>query len=106
MKIEFKPIRKKISLSEYAAEFGDAAIEVQVNVSRELFQRMRAVTKDTKDGEFFGILQELWGKDAWPTEDIEALAKHCKENDPVLWAWLTNRTWVLVLEYQGIVKKT
>src|SRR5512147_2578412 len=105
MKIEFKPICKKINMSEYAAEFGDASIDVQVNVTRDLLKRMRSVTKDTSDSEFMGILQELWGADAWPMEDIQALASHCRENDPVLWTWLTNKTWWLVLEYQGFVKK-
>lgn len=105
MKIEFKPVRKRIELKEYASELEGGAIDVQVNVSRDVMARMLAVTTETPDHEFMTLLQELWGAEAWPVEDIQALQKHCREHDPLLWKWITQRTWELVLEYQGFVKK-
>ncbi len=104
MKIEFKPIRKRIELKEYAIELEGGAIDVQVNVSREVMKRMLAVSTETPDEEFVALLQELWGE-SWPVEDVLALLKYCQEHDPLLWKWITQRTWQLVLEYQGFVKK-
>ena len=105
MKFDFKPIRKAVHLAEYAGEMDGAVVEVQVNVSRELKLRMLNVSAETPQDEFFGMLQELWGPDAWPLEDVTALWKHCMENDPELWKWLTKRTWDAVMEYQGLKKK-
>ncbi len=104
MKIEFKPVRKKILLGEYAEELREGEIDVQVNVSREVMKRMLAVSTETPDEEFVALLQELWGE-SWPAEDVRALLTYCQEHDPLLWKWITQRTWGLVLEYQGFVKK-
>lgn len=104
MKLDFKPVRKRINLAEYALELEGGTIDVQVNVSRETRVRMLSVTAETPQDEFLGLLQDLWGPD-WPMEDIRALLEHCQENDPQLWKWITQRTWELVLEYQGLAKK-
>jgi hypothetical protein len=105
MKLDFKPIRRKIDLAEYAPEMEGAVIRVQVNVSREQINRMIAVTKETSDDEFLSILQDLWGPEEWPMEDIKALFDHCKGSDPQLWIWLRDKTWTLVSEYQTGIKK-
>lgn len=105
MKIDFKPVRKRINLAEYAEEMAGGTIDVQVNVSRETRLRMLAVSAETPQEEFMELLQALWGAEAWPMEDIRALLDHCQENDPQLWKWITQRTWELVLEYQGLAKK-
>jgi hypothetical protein len=106
MKFEFKPVKKAINLGEYAGEMDAAAIEVQVNVTRDLMGRMLSVSAETVTQEqFFEMLRELWGAEDWPVEDIRALWEHCQERDPGLWKWLTGRTFDLVLEYQGLKKK-
>jgi hypothetical protein len=113
VKFEFKSVRRTIRLAEYALELEPAEISVQVNVSREVIERMLAVNSETKDAEFFGILQELWddrnapsgATGSWPIEDIEALRKHCAENDPQLWRWIVKQTWDLVIGYRSESKK-
>jgi hypothetical protein len=105
MRIEFKPVRRKIDLGEYAQEMSGAVIEVQVNVTRELMRRLLNVSAETPEPEFVEMLRDLWGAEAWPAEDIRALRDHCLERDPDLWKWVTGRTWDLVIEYQGLVKK-
>ncbi len=107
MKLDFRPIRKRIELSEYAPELEGGYIDVQVNVSREMRLRMLAVSAETPREEFLGLLGELWDAPdtPWPMEDIQALLKHCEENDPQLWKWVTRRTFEVVLAHLGAAKK-
>jgi hypothetical protein len=104
VKFEWKAVRREIRLSEYAPEMEGGIVRVQVNVSREVMGRVVGV-KSLSAEEFLALLRELWGPEEWPEEDLVALRDHCLENDPGLWNWLTRRTWELVLEYQGLVKK-
>lgn len=105
MKFDFKPVRKKIDLAEYAEELAGAVIHVQVNISRELIKRMTEVSSETSNEDFFELLRELWGAEDWPVEDIRALHAHCADNDPQLWRWLTRQTWEVILAYQAGQKK-
>ena len=105
MQFEFRPVKKKIDLSEYADEMAGIVIQVRVNVPREMFGRMLKV-KGMTDDEFFALLSELWGEEEWPVEDIRKLREHCQEFDPMLWVWLTKRTWDTIFEYKGAQKKT
>lgn len=105
MKFDFKPVKKKIDLAEYAEELAGAVIQVQVNVSRDVMKRMMEVSKETSNEDFYQLLQELWGAEDWPIEDIQALYDHCIANDPQLWRWLTKQTWEVIFTYQAGQKK-
>lgn len=104
MKINLQRVMKRIDFSEYAPEYSGAVIDCRVNVTRGVLERMRSVNENTTDAEMFALLHELWGDD-WPVADIEALYAQCAEMDPQLWRWLVERTWTLVMEYQGMIKK-
>jgi hypothetical protein len=106
MRFEFPKVTKEIRLAEYEPAMGEAAIQVWVNVPRPLIERMAPATiKGASNDEIDSILQELWGAEDWPVEDIEALWRHCQDNDPQLWMWLIKRTWELVYEYRRDSKK-
>lgn len=105
MKFEFKPVRKKIELGEYAEEMAGGVIQVRVNVERATLNKILAVSAETPLEEFYLLLSELWGAEDWPVEDLRALREHCADQDPQLWIWLTRRTWDLILEYQAGQKK-
>lgn len=104
---DFKPVRKTIELGEYAPEMEEARIRVQVNVTRAMLGRMRAVSAETPLVDFYQLLSELWAEAtetgeivALSVDAIRALADYCNDQDPQLWTWLTGRTWALILEYQ------
>jgi hypothetical protein len=116
LKIEFKAVTRRIELQEYDESLAGGFIDVWVNVTREVIQEMRIVSAETPAEDFMGLLGKLWNptsplpspsgaRSAWPMEDIVALRDHCLNQDPRLWLWVTDRTWNLVMEYQGYVKK-
>lgn len=105
MKIEYRRVTRRIELGEYTPELSGAWIDVWVNVSREVMLRMLNVSAETPDEDFYGLLVELWGAEAWPIEDIRELRAHCAEHDPQLWPWVVKRSWDAVIEYQGLAKK-
>lgn len=118
MKLEFVPIRKKIDLGEYAEEMSGGIIRVHVNVDQETVARMRAINGMPEE-DFFKLLADLWScppagaplspsgvtgspeAAEWPVEDVRALFRHCMEQDPQLWNWVTGRTWQLIWDYRG-----
>lgn len=104
MKFEFKPVKKQIRLGEYADEMNGAAIDVRVNVGRDLLARMASVSAETPLDEFLAILQELWGAD-WPADELNAFYEHCREYDPQLWRWVCAQTFLAVFDYQTGQKK-
>lgn len=104
MKFEFRPVKKKIDLGEYAEEMRGGVIEVRVNVARALLSRMVSVSEETTIEEFLEILAELWGE-AWPAEELRAFYEHCREYDPQLWRWVCSQTFLEVFEYQTGQKK-
>lgn len=103
-KLEFPRVTRAIKLGEYAPEFGEARIEVHVNVPRATIDRGRDLTTMT-DAELFAWLELLWGSADWPITEIEALWNHCRENDPALWAWLVMQTINHLIDYRSGVKK-
>jgi hypothetical protein len=105
MKFDFKPVKKAIDLGEYAPEMAGAVIQVWVNVSREMLKRLFEVSDETSNEDFFRLLQELWGKDEWPIEDIQVLFEHSAANDPQLWRWITRETYHVITAYQAGQKK-
>lgn len=119
MKVEFQPVRKRLDFGEYAPEHTGIGIYVQVSVSRammgrlrELWARLYAITADTPretqaeiQAELLAVLSEIWGPTEWPVDDVRALMEQCLEYDPQLWYWAVNRTWALVIEHQGLIKK-
>lgn len=103
-KLEFPKVTRAIKLGEYAPEFGDAQIQVHVNVPRATIDRGAFITTMT-DAELFAWLELLWGAEDWPVAEIQALWTHCEENDPALWVWLVVQTVNHLLGYRAGVKK-
>ncbi len=111
MQFEFRPIHKAIELKEYAEEM-EGSIQVRVNVSRAVMERMEEIRKapeemtpDERKAQLEAgimLLTELW---ECKVDDVRKLHAHCSEYDPALWLWVTFRTWDAVYSYQAGIKK-
>lgn len=116
MQVNIPKIVKKIELKGYAAEFGDAYLEVWVNPPVKLIERIRlakekvrlldipkrTLTPDEKE-KVETAIRESWHEQAsvyaellsqgsdethLSVEEVKRLAEGTVDTDPMFWAWL------------------
>lgn len=116
MQVNIPKIVKKIELKGYAAEFGDAYLEVWVNPPVKLIERVRKAkdavrTLDIPNRELAPdekekvekAIQESWHEQAsvyaellsqgsehtrLSVDEVKKLAEGTVDTDPMFWAWL------------------
>lgn len=131
MKIRIPKVIKEIPLAEHAPEYGGATIQVWVNPGEDDLERFEQVRLEllsvgdeiskAEGAEDMKALAErmsqanqslnewyahIWsqGSDAashWTAAEVRELAENALENDPKLWQFVQERTFLLIGQYRG-----
>lgn len=118
MRFDIPKITRAIRLADYAAEFGEAEIQVWVNPPRallaEYFEVIAAarakdanlVELNEKVLEWVVMVWSQGGEDErWSYDEVKQLSEGSVETDPALWPWLMGETMRLINEHRSAVKK-
>jgi len=102
---EIPKIFEEIKMSDYAPEFGEVVLKVWVNPPMKLLSEINELAKEitaeriSKEAEIIG---KIWDE---PAEKVMALVEHASETDPKLFTWMIFRTFKVIQEHRGLVKK-
>ncbi len=133
MQISIPKIVKRIELKGYAAEFGDACLEVWVNPPVKVLERLRVakqrvyqldipkreLTQDEKSQletlinesylEQLAVYAELLSQGSEETrlgvEELKAIVEGTVESDPMFWGWLQAQIVEMINYHRGTAKK-
>lgn len=135
MKINIPKVVKQLRLADYEPAYGDAAVNVHCNPSREELAALRAqsvqieaLRKETlgqPEGDrlveiareldaagqfFFEWYARNWSQGAdpethWTADEVRELYAGTKDVEPGLWPWLTGRTLEMITDYRSGQKK-
>lgn len=130
MQINIPKIVKRLELAEYAAEFGEAYLEVWVNPPVGLLEKLKgsiqrvaqmdapktkeeigALEKAIEEvlAEQLGIYAELLSQGSEGTrlsaEELRKMVENTVETDPLFWSWVKNHVITLVNEHRFNAKK-
>lgn len=116
MRLDVPKIIREIRLSEYAEEFGSAAIQVWVNLPSglmdELLECVSRKPEETdeaflvKANRALEIYAEIMSQSGdadthWTRDELIEIG----EKDPTLWRWLRNQIWDAIIQHRKLEKK-
>lgn len=126
-KFDVPKMIQSIRLCEYAPEFEDTTIKVWVNPPAKMINEYTVIrnpvaglvekAKTATDEDAAQLAKELIEISAkvvawyaqiwidWSVEDVQTLADHSRDTDPMLWPWLTRKTQELIFDHRTEIKK-
>lgn len=116
MNVVLPKLVRVIRLSDYAPEFGEAAISVWVNPPREFLRkleelraRLAAEPTDATVTEWYGWISKAWSQGPegthWTVDEVKLLAERCIDTDPALMSHLVTTTLQMIFEHRETARK-
>jgi len=116
MDIALPKIVRVIRLSDYAPEFGEAAIHVWLNPPRSFLRKLEelrsglaAEPSEATMTEWYGWIAEVWSQGPegtrWTVDEVKLMAERCADTDPGLMNHLVTTTLEMIFEHRRAAQK-